>query len=94
MSVITCIQSADVNIKQKATVVTATFTYSFSSTFRPFTRSTQAWVSKSIVSTWIDNIVRTLLLELLPVDDSVSTLLLTQQLFFKLLAYGMLTMSL
>jgi len=56
-----------------------TLTYSFSSTFRPFTRSTHAWMSKSIVSTRIDNIVRTLLLELLPVDDSVSTLLTAQQ---------------
>ena len=63
----------------KQPFMTQTFTYSFSCTFRPFTRSTHACVSKSIVSTWIDNIVRTLLLELLPVDDSVSTFLTTQQ---------------
>ena len=56
-----------------------TLTYWFSWMFLPFTRRTQAWVSKSISSTVRVSIVRTLLLEVLPVADSVWTFLRNRQ---------------
>ena len=43
--------------------------------FLPFTRSTHACISKSIASTFIVSVVRTLLLDVLPVADSVWTFL-------------------
>lgn len=52
-----------------------TLTYWFSWMFRPFTRSTHAWVSKSIASMWMVSVVLTLLLDVLPVADSVCTFL-------------------
>ena len=52
-----------------------TLTYWFSCILRPLTLSTQAWVSKSMASTLMVSKVRTLLLLVLPVADSVCTFL-------------------
>lgn len=52
-----------------------TLTNWFSSIFLPFSLRTHAWVSKSIASTLIVSVVRTLLLVEDPVDDSFWTFL-------------------
>lgn len=52
-----------------------TLTYWFSSIFRPLSRNMHAWVSKSMVSTVMVSVVRTLLLVDEPVADSFCTFL-------------------
>lgn len=57
---------------------TFTLTYWFSQMLRPLTLSTQAWVSKSMASTRMVRVVRTLLALTLPVAVSVVTFLQQQ----------------